>query len=52
MVITESGDFHTVPEYRCSMSKNYSSACNLLKEELSGISTMVAENGKIGGDEV
>ena len=34
MVITESGDFHTVPEYRCRMSKSYLSACNRLKEEL------------------
>lgn len=34
MVITESGDFHTVPEYRCRMSKSYLSACNCLKEEL------------------
>ena len=34
MVITESGDFHTVPEYRCRMSKNYSSACYRLQEEL------------------
>ena len=34
MVITESGDFHTVPEYRCRRSKSYLSACNRLKEEL------------------
>jgi radical SAM protein with 4Fe4S-binding SPASM domain len=34
MVITESGDFHTAPEYRCRMSKSYLSACNCLKEEL------------------
>lgn len=34
MVITESGDFHTAPEYRCRMSKGYSNACHLLKEEL------------------
>ena len=34
MVITESGDFHTAPKYRCRMSKSYLSACNCLKEEL------------------
>ena len=34
MVITESGDFHTVPEYRCRMSKSYLGACNCLKEEI------------------
>ena len=52
MVITETGNFHTVPEYRCRMSKSYSKACNVLKEELSGITAIVAENGKIGGVEV
>ena len=34
MVITESGDFATAPEYRCRMSKSYLNACNCLKEEL------------------
>ena len=34
MVITESGDFQTAPEYRCRMSKSYGRACHLLKEEL------------------
>ena len=34
MVITESGNFHTVPEYRCQMSKKYPSACRCLEEEL------------------
>ena len=34
MVITESGNFHTVPEYRCHMSKKYPSACHCLEEEL------------------
>ena len=34
MVITESGDFHTVPEYRCRMSKHYSGACHQFMEEL------------------
>lgn len=34
MVITESGDFSKVPEYRCEMSKNYSAACMQLRDEI------------------
>ena len=34
MVITESGDFQKIPEYRCQMSKQYMSACQCLKNEL------------------
>ena len=34
MVITESGDFSKIPEYRCKMSKCYSAACVQLRDEI------------------
>lgn len=34
MVYTESGNFHTVPEYRCNMTKAYPAACLKLKNEI------------------
>lgn len=34
MVFTESGNFHTVPEYRCKMAKAYPHACRRLEEEI------------------
>ena len=34
MVYTESGDFSTVPEYRCSMTKAYPEACRKLAAEI------------------
>lgn len=34
MVYTESGDFSTVPQYRCAMTKAYPAACKQVAEEL------------------
>ena len=34
MVITESGNFHTVPEYRCQMSQQYLTQCKRLEQEI------------------
>jgi radical SAM protein with 4Fe4S-binding SPASM domain len=34
MVISESGDFSKVPEYRCTMSKSFPAACVRLKNEI------------------
>ena len=33
MVLTETGDYHTVPDYRCRMSHAYPGACALLERE-------------------
>ena len=34
MVYTETGNFHTVPEYRCEMSRVYPDICKQLAEEI------------------
>lgn len=34
MVLTESGDFHTVPEYRCKMAHLYPDACRQVEREI------------------
>ena len=34
MVYTESGNFHSVPEYRCEMTKAYPDACMQLAREI------------------
>ena len=34
MVYTESGNFQTVPEYRCRMAHEYPNACRLLEAEI------------------
>lgn len=34
MVMTESGNYHTVPAYRCEMAKGYEAACNQVAEEI------------------
>lgn len=34
MVYTETGNFHTVPKYRCEMTKAYPAACRRLEEEI------------------
>lgn len=34
MVYTESGNFHTVPQYRCKMTKAYPDACKRLANEI------------------
>lgn len=34
MVYTESGDFGTVPQYRCAMTKAYPDACRRVSEEI------------------
>lgn len=34
MVLTESGNFHTVPEYRCRMAHEYPAACKRVKAEI------------------
>ena len=34
MVYTESGNFHTVPEYRCEMSRVYPDICIKLADEI------------------
>lgn len=34
MVYTESGDFSTVPQYRCAMTKSYPAACKRVAEEI------------------
>ena len=34
MVYTESGNYHTVPRYRCEMTKAYPEACRKLAEEI------------------
>lgn len=34
MVLTESGNFHTVPEYRCQMAHAYPGACRQVEREL------------------
>ena len=34
MVFTESGNYHTVPRYRCQMTRAYPAACNQLAEEI------------------
>lgn len=34
MVLTESGDYSKVPEYRCKMAHAYPSACQKLAEEI------------------
>ena len=34
MVYTESGNFHTVPQYRCEMTKAYPDACKRLANEI------------------
>lgn len=34
MVYTESGDLHTVPDYRCRMTHAYSDACHVMAEEI------------------
>lgn len=34
MVYTESGNFHTVPEYRCRMTRAYPEACKRLEREI------------------
>lgn len=36
MVYTESGDFSTVPRYRCAMTKAYPDACRRVAEEIIG----------------
>lgn len=44
MVYTESGNFHTVPEYRCAMTKAYPGACLKLKQEILAKSMPVDTN--------
>lgn len=34
MVFTETGNYHTVPEYRCEMTKAYPDACRRLEQEI------------------
>ena len=34
MVYTETGNFHTVPEYRCKMSTAYPEICKKMAEEI------------------
>ena len=34
MVYTETGNYHTVPEYRCEMTRAYPEACKRLAEEI------------------
>lgn len=34
MVLTETGNYHTVPEYRCRMTKAYPDACKKLVKEI------------------
>lgn len=34
MVYTETGNFHTVPKYRCEMTKAYPAACRQLEKEI------------------
>lgn len=34
MVLTETGNFHTVPEYRCQMAHRYPSACKQVEAEI------------------
>ena len=34
MVLTESGNYHTVPEYRCRMAHEYPAACQQLADEI------------------
>lgn len=34
MVLTESGGYHTVPEYRCRMAHEYPAACQKVAEEI------------------
>ncbi len=34
MVLTETGNFHTVPEYRCQMAHSYPSACKQVEMEI------------------
>ena len=34
MVYTETGNFHTVPEYRCAMTKAYPAACKQVEQEI------------------
>lgn len=34
MVLTESGNYHTVPDYRCKMAHAYPSACRQVEEEI------------------
>lgn len=34
MVLTETGNFHTVPEYRCKMAHAYPSACKQVEAEI------------------
>lgn len=36
MVYTESGDFHTVPEYRCKMAHEYPYACKKIAKQILG----------------
>jgi len=36
MVYTESGNYHTVPEYRCAMTQAYPEACLQLADEIRG----------------
>lgn len=34
VVLTETGNYHTVPQYRCQMSQAYSAACRRLEQEI------------------
>lgn len=34
MVMTESGDYHRIPEYRCEMTRAYPAACRKLEQEI------------------
>lgn len=34
MVYTETGNYHTVPEYRCRMAHEYAHACRLIENEI------------------
>lgn len=34
MVYTETGNFHTVPEYRCKMSQAYPGICKQIADEI------------------
>lgn len=36
MVMTESGNFHDIPQYRCDMAHEYISACKIVEKEILG----------------